>query len=285
MHATMKSTIMLSVCLSIVVATMAVRALGEETAMPHDGRHERQRRNHDKRHNHPGSINEIDTSVPIQKNHPRNHTRSIENRTEVVGLIEKTHYRNHTHQNAVLNSTVESELKTKNKEKREKKAKALKTEAMNDGNTTATISLKAENATDIHAHHNHKGGDKHKDNSTADIAFPSNATSAGASETSTVNATTVAATAASEAASFATELIPPSFSTRTGGIGADPEKPWKEDNELEEVLAAVEVEFEAKMQSEELMGQQMTNSATVFTVGITGVVGVVVQTIVHQLFV
>jgi hypothetical protein len=279
MHTTMKSAIMLSICLSIVVATMAVRALGEETAMPHDGRHERQRRNHDKRHNHPGSINEIDTSVPIQKNHPRNHTRSIENRTEVVGLIEKTHYRNHTHQNAVLNSTVESELKTKNKEKREKKAKALKTEAMNDGNTTATISLTADNATDIHAHHNHKGRDKHKDNSTADIAFPSNETSAGASETSTVNATT------SEAASFATELIPPSSSTRTGGVEADPERPWKEDNELEVVLAAVEADFEAKIQSEELLGQQMTNSATVFSVGITGVVGVVVQTIVHQLIV
>lgn len=278
----MKSTIMLSICLSIVVATMAARALGEETTM-----HERQRRNHDKRHNHPGSINEIDTSVPIQKNHPRNHTRSIENRTEVVGLIEKTHHRNHTHQNAVLNSTVESELKTKNKEKREKKAKALKTEAMNDGNTTATISLTAENATDIHAHHNHKGRDKHKDNSTADIAFPSNETfaSAGASETSTVNATTVAATAASEATTFATKVVTPSSSTRTIGVGADPEKPWKEDNELDEVLAAVEADFEAKMQSEEILGHQMTNSATVFTVGITGVVGVVVQTIVHQLFV
>ena len=284
MHATMKSTIMLSICLSIVVATMAVRALGEETTMPHgqEGGHERQRRNHDKRHNHTGSINEINTSVPIQENHHRNHTHSVENRTEVVGLIEKTHHRNHTHQHNKANSTVESELKTKSKEKREKKAKALKTETMNDGNTNATISLTAEN--DIHAHHNHKGRDKHKDNSTAD-AFPSNETSAGASETSTVNDTTVAATAASEATTFATKVVTPSSSTRTGGVGADPERQWKEDNELEEVLAAVEVEFEAKMQSEELMGQQMTNSATVFTVGITGVVGVVVQTFVHLLIV
>ena len=276
----MKSTIMLSICLSIVVATMAVRALGEETAMPHDGRHERQRRNHDKRHNHPGSMNEINTSVPIQKNHHRNHTHSVENRTEVVGLIEKTHHRNHTHQHNTANSTVESELKTKNKEK---KAKAKKTEGMNDGNMTA--SLIVENATDIHAHHNHKGRDKHKNNSTADIAFPSNETSAGASETSTVNATTVADTAASEATTFVTKVVTPSSSTRTIGVGKDPEKPWKEDNELEEVLAAVEADFEVKMQSEEILGQQMTNSATVFTVGITGVVGVVVQTIVHQLIV
>ena len=66
------------------------------------------------------------------------------------------------------------------------------------------------------------------------------------------------------------------------GKGADPKKPWKEDNELEEVLAAVHAEFEVKKQSEKVMDQKLINSANSSNFGVFCVVGLIFQTIAHR---
>ena len=302
MQTTMKSFLVISLLVAAVLATTVVSVAQEtETASHHrnDARHERQRRNR-KRHNNQKTAGELNAAIPDQRKHQRNHTHEIKSSTEEVvlpGVIEKMNHRNHTHHKG-MNETDDSESRTKNitraesnKVKREKKAKALKKEMTKDVNTTAIFPLDAVNSTstEIHVHHKHEGKNNRKHDATKDIDSLSDETSAVASNVTTQNATATAVTNASDAASFATKIVPPSSLTRSGGEGvADPEQPWKEDNELEDILAAVEADFASKKQIEVLMGQQMTNSAKSFTIGITCVacvVGMFSPTILSQLIV
>jgi hypothetical protein len=285
----MKSVLVISICLAFVVATTAIRTREEAIAKArrNGGRHERQRRNHRDRHKRQNNIvGELDASVATESKHHRNHTHSIGNQNELVavsGQIDEVHHYNHTHQ--LKNATDGSVLKTnithteRNKEKKEKraKAKAQKTMSNQDVNTTTILPLLAENAT---THHKHEGRHEHNQTAKEDDTAQPNATSAAVSEASTKNVT--------EASSFttATKMLVPSTSSRAGGEGADPKRAWEEDPQVEAVLAEVEAEFEAKkQQSEEIMGQQMMNSASTFTIGLSIIVGVVVQTIAHHLIV
>lgn len=272
----MKSILVISIFMAAVIATTADR---------NDGKHDRQRRNHKKRHGHQNV-----TDALVASQHHGNHTQSIKNRTEEVvdsGVNVEMHPRNHTHPvakkgtNDSVSTTNNSTHAEKIKMKREKKAKAKKSKMTSDVNTTTILPLNAKNSTDIHAHHKHEGKYKHGNNTKEEVASPPKKPSAVASDVPTKDATTLAADD-SEASSISTKAIAPSSSTRTGGKGADPEKPWKEDNELEEVLAAVQAEFEAKKQSEEIMGQKLVNSATSFSIGIVCLFGLGFQTIGHQ---
>lgn len=284
----MKSVLVISICLAFVVATTAIRTREEAIAKArrNGGRHERQHRNHRDRHKRQNNIDgELDTSVATETKDHRNHTHSIENKTELVavsGQIDEVHQHNHTHQ--FKNATDGSGLKPtnithaeRNKKKKEKRAKAQKTMTNEGVNTTTIIPPLAENAT---AHRKHEGRHEYNQTIKEDDAAPSNATSTAVSEVLAKNVTQESSLAT------ATKMAVPSTSSRAGGVEANTDISWDEDPQVESVLAEVEAEFEAKkQQSEEIIGQQMMNSATTFTIGLTVVVGMTVQTFVHHLIV